>query len=150
MTFGTTAGKPWVEALPTPHGHPFTGRTFSRFHLIGNGGAAPTVGEIWATSDHTVESHAHDSDELLYVLDGAIEVNGRRMLTNDVVFIPRGTPYSARVLTGEGAHVLRVELPNADASREGAEYEARTWTGPLTDQGVPHLGVGAEKEDAAR
>jgi hypothetical protein len=64
MTFGTTNGKPWIEALPTNRGR-FTGRTFSRFHIVGAGGVVPSVGEIWATSDHTVESHAHDADELL-------------------------------------------------------------------------------------
>src|SRR5215213_2526276 len=77
MTFGTTEGKPWVEALPAERGSMFTGRTFSRFHIVGDGGALPTVCEIWATSDHAVKSHAHGSSELLYVLSGAIEVNGR-------------------------------------------------------------------------
>ena len=66
MTFGTTESKPWIEALPTKRGR-FTERTFSRFHIVGADGSAPTVGEIWATSDHAVESHAHDADELLSV-----------------------------------------------------------------------------------
>jgi len=138
MTFGTTEGKPWIEALPTARGR-FTGRTFSRFHIVGAGGLALTVGEIWATSDHAVESHAHDADELLYVLSGAVSVNGRRLGSNDVVFIPRGAPYSARVITEEGAHILRVELPGGARGDEGAEYEARVWQGPLTDDGVPRL-----------
>lgn len=85
MTFGTTEGRPWVEALPTQPGR-FTGRTFSRFHIVDADGSVPTVGEIWATSDHAVESHAHDADELLYVLSGAIAVNGRRLRSNEVVF----------------------------------------------------------------
>jgi mannose-6-phosphate isomerase-like protein (cupin superfamily) len=138
MTFGTTESKPWVEALPTERGT-FTGRTFSRFHLVGGGGPVPTVGEIWATSDHAVDAHAHEADELLYVLSGAIAVNGRRLGPNEVVFIPRGTSYSARVLTGEGARVLRVELPNAAGQGEAAEYDARVWRGPLTDEGTPQL-----------
>lgn len=137
MTFGTTEGRPWVEALPTERGR-FAGRTFSRFHIANAGGAIPTVGEIWATSDHAVESHAHDADELLYVLSGAIAVNGRRLESNEVVFIPRGTSYSAQVLSDEGARVLRIELPNAD-SRDETEYEARVWQGPLTYDGVPQL-----------
>jgi quercetin dioxygenase-like cupin family protein len=136
MTFGTTEGKSWVEALPTPHGATFTGRTFSRFHLIG-GGAVPTIGEIWATADHAVAAHAHDADELLYVLSGAIEINGRMLKTNDVVFIPGGTPYNARVLTDEGSRVLRIELPYAGARTEGREYEAEVWQGPLTAEGIP-------------
>jgi mannose-6-phosphate isomerase-like protein (cupin superfamily) len=111
MTFGTTKDKPWVEALPTERGR-FTGRTFSRFHIAG-GGSVPAVGEIWATRDHAVESHAHDADELLYVLSGAVEINGRGLSADEVVFIPGGTPYSARVLTDEGARVLRIELPHA-------------------------------------
>src|SRR5688572_16726011 len=97
MTFGSTEGKPWVEALPTERGT-FTGRSFSRFLILSGGGAVPTVGEIWATSDHRVEAHAHPADELLYVLSGAIEIDGRRLGPNDVVFIPGGTSYSARVL----------------------------------------------------
>lgn len=147
MTFGTTEGKPWVEALPTERGT-FTGRTFSRFHLVGGRGLAPTVCEIWATSDHAVESHAHDSDELLYVISGAIEINGQRLGSNEVVFIPRGTSYGARVLSGEGARVLRVELANAAGRSEGPEYEARVWRGTLTDEGVPYV-VPAPTDDAS-
>lgn len=139
MTFGTTKGKPWVEALPTAHGATFTGRTFSRFHVVGNNGLVPTIGEIWATSNHSVEAHTHDSDELLYVLSGAIEIDGRRLETSDVVFIPGSTPYRARVLSDEGSHVLRVELPNGGRSAEAAEYGARTWSGPLTADGYPEL-----------
>lgn len=141
MTFGKTEGKQWIEALPTGRGNTFTGRTFSRFHIIGNGASTPNVGEIWATSDHTVESHAHDSDELLYVLSGAIEVNGQRLGANEVVFIPRGTPYSARVLTADGSHVLRVELPNANSRTEEPEYDARGRAGPLTADGFPDIGA---------
>jgi len=142
MTFGTTEAKQWVEALPTERGT-FTGRTFSRFHIVGTGSSVPTVCEIWATSDHAVESHAHDADELLYVLSGVIEVNGRRLGPNEVVFIPSGAHYSARVLTDEGARVLRVELPHDAGRSEGAEYTVRVWQGPLTDNGVPYLGDAA-------
>jgi mannose-6-phosphate isomerase-like protein (cupin superfamily) len=142
VTFGTTEGKPWVEALPTERGT-FTGRTFSRFHIAGDGGASPTVGEIWATADHAVESHAHDADELLYVLSGAVEVGGRRLGPNEVVFIPRGASYGARVLTDEGARVLRIELPDAGGRSEGREYDARVWRGPLTEAGVPRLDAAA-------
>ena len=138
MTFGTTEGQPWSEALPTQRGR-FAGRTFSRFHILNAGSSVPTVGEIWATSDHAVESHAHDGDELLYVLSGAIAVNGRRLGSNEVVFIPGGASYSAQVLTDEGARVLRIELPNADNRDERTEYEARVWRGPLTDDGVPRI-----------
>ena len=138
MTFGATESKPWVEALPTQRAG-FAGRTFSRFHIVNAGDEVPTVGEIWATSDHAVESHAHDADELLYVLSGAIAVNGRRLGSNEVVFIPRGTSYSARILTAEGARVLRIELPDNGGRGEGTEYEARVWRGPLTDDGVPQL-----------
>src|SRR5215217_6452113 len=128
MTFGTTEGKLWVEALPTERGT-FTGRTFSRFHIVSSGGAVPTVGEIWATPDHAVEAHAHGSDELLYVLSGAIEVNGRRLGKNDVVFIPRGAAYGARVLGDEGSRVLRIELPSVNNGAEISEYEAKIWRG---------------------
>jgi mannose-6-phosphate isomerase-like protein (cupin superfamily) len=139
MTFGTTKDRAWFEALPTERGS-FTGRTFSRFHIVDNSGSVPNVGEIWATSDHAVEAHAHGADELLYVLSGAIAINGRRLGSNEVVFIPRDASYSARVLTDEGAHVLRIELPNASRD-EGTEYEARVWHGPLTDEGLPQLGL---------
>jgi mannose-6-phosphate isomerase-like protein (cupin superfamily) len=138
MTFGTTASKPWVEALPTPHAT-FSGRTFSRFHIVESIGSVPTVGEIWATSDHTVEPHAHDTDELLYVLAGAILINERRVEANEVVFIPRGATYSARVLTAEGAHVLRIAMPGGRDGGEVGDYEPRVSRGPLTSEGVPQL-----------
>jgi mannose-6-phosphate isomerase-like protein (cupin superfamily) len=139
MTFGTTKDKFWVEALPTEHGSTFTGRTFSRFHLAGDGGGVPTVCEIWATPEHAVEAHAHDAAELLYVLGGIIELNGRKLAVNDVVFIPRGDSYSARVLSDEGCHVLRIELPGDGRSAEVSEYEARVWNGALTAKGYPKL-----------
>ncbi|HKA21548.1 MAG TPA: hypothetical protein VKN18_24950 [Blastocatellia bacterium] len=78
MTFGTTISKLWVEAIPTERGPSFTGRTFSRLHMFGNASGVTFGGEIWATSDPAVESHAHESDEMLYVLSGAIEINGLR------------------------------------------------------------------------
>ena len=143
MTFGTTKDKAWVEALPTGSGSEFTGRTFSRFHVIGDSsGATPTICEIWATSDHAVEAHAHDASELLYVLDGVIELNGRRLQANDVVFIPKGDAYNARVLSAGGSHVLRVAFPAGGGSNIEAaepEYAAKVWTGPLTAEGYPEL-----------
>ena len=139
MIFGTIEGKPWVEALPTKHGTPFTGRTFSRVQIVGDRKSIPTIGEIWATSDHAVEQHVHDSDEMFYILSGAIEINGRRLGANDAVFIPRGTSYSARVLADEGSHVLRIEFPNANTIEEEPEYSASVWTGPLTAEGAPDL-----------
>lgn len=138
MTFGSTEGKLWVEALPTARGG-FSGRTFSRLHIADASGLVPTVAEIWATSDHAVEAHAHDADELLYVLSGAIAINERTLGPNDVVFIPKGAAYSARVLSEEGTRVLRVELPRGARNVGEAEYEARVWRGPLTAHGLPHL-----------
>ena len=92
MTFGTTEGKVWVEALPTMCGATFTGRTFSRLHIADHNSAIPIIGQIWATSGHAVETHAHDADELLYVLSGVIEVNGQRFRGK------RGRLYSQRHL----------------------------------------------------
>ena len=138
MTYGSTAHKPWIEAIPIDGRSSFSGRTFSRFHLLpGPSSAAPAVAEIWATSDHRVEAHAHDSDELMYVVSGAIEVGGRRLDENDVVFIPGGTRYDARVLSHPGARVLRIELPNARTGDEEPEYRARAWSGALTSGGLP-------------
>src|SRR4051794_17862959 len=112
MTFGTTKGHRWSETLPTEQGASFTGRTFCRFHIVGDPKTTPSVCEIWATSDHAVEGHAHESDELLYVLSGAINVNGRLLGANEVVFIPRGSSYRACVAHDGGSHVLRIELPS--------------------------------------
>ena len=137
MTFGTTKDKPWVEALPVAP-HLFTGRTFSRHHIVGTRPGVPTVGEIWASPDHVVVPHAHDSDELLYVLSGSIEIDGRRLSANDVVFIPRGTAYDARVVGPDGSRVLRVALPGAVLAPD-AEDQPRIWQGALTDEGVPDL-----------
>ena len=138
MTFGTTENKAWVEALPTEQGQ-FAGRTFSRFHMIGGSESLPTVCEIWATSNHAVVSHAHDADELLYVLEGAISLNDQTVKANGIVFIPRGTSYGARVLSDEGAHVLRIELPNSAHVERSAEFGARVWDGPLTGNGLPDV-----------
>ncbi len=138
MTIGTTREKPWIEALPTGRGARFTGRTFSRFHIVGRGGE-PSVGEIWATGEHSVEAHAHESDELLYVLHGAIEIDGRLLSENEVAFIPRGTAYAARVASPDGGRVLRIELPSGRPRPSRPEYDGRVWTGPLTGDGVPRI-----------
>ncbi len=140
MTFGTTMGGQWHETLDTGRGAAFSGRTFCRIHMAGEPGA-PVVGEIWATSDHAVEGHAHDSDEMLYVLKGDIQVNDRKLGANEVVFIPRGSAYRARVMSGEGAHILRIEFPRARTrdQQEEPEYDSRPWPGPLTAEGFPDL-----------
>jgi len=139
VTFGATKGQPWSETLPTSRGASFTGRTFCRFHVAGRSSSEPTIAEIWATSDHAVEGHAHDSDEMLYVLSGAIEVNGRTLASNEVVFIPRGDSYRARVVSDDGSHILRVAFSSDHNRSEPQEYDARRWTGPLTDDGFPDL-----------
>src|SRR5262245_320098 len=136
MTFGTTDGQTWSETLPTGRGAHFTGRTFCRFHIPGTPGKTPSVAEIWATPDHAVEGHAHDADEMLYVLSGAIEVNGRALRANDVVFIPRGDSYRARAISAEGSHVLRVAFPGADDRPGAPEYGSRVWSGRLTASGL--------------
>jgi mannose-6-phosphate isomerase-like protein (cupin superfamily) len=142
---GSTGGQPWVEAVPTRDSS-FAGRTFSRWHLVGGNGDAPNVAEIWATGDHDVSAHAHDVDEILYVLRGAIEVNGRTLTKNDVAFIPRGSSYRARVVTPEGSHVLRVEFPQPRERAAANEYGAKVWRGPLTAEGVPDVGDSDESE----
>lgn len=146
MTFGSVSGKPWVEALPR-RGAGFAGRTFSRIHITGDGNSIPTVGEIWASPDHEVGSHAHEAPELLYVLSGEIEINDRRLCPGDTVFLPGRTEYRARVLSDGGARVLRIELPGADAAGRGPGYGSRVWTGRLTEEGLPDLRPGAEPQD---
>jgi mannose-6-phosphate isomerase-like protein (cupin superfamily) len=138
IRYGTTKQRPWIEAIPTSR-HGFSGRTFSRFQLASGEPGVPNVAEIWASSGHAAAAHAHDSDEVLYVLSGAIEIDGRRLEANDVAFIPAGTAYDARVVSADGSHVLRIELRGAAAGAAEAEYEARTWRGPLTAAGLPDL-----------
>jgi len=84
MVVGTTQGKQWTETLPTDRGAHFTGRTFFRLHILAEG--LPVIGEIWATSDHAVNGHSHEADEMLYVLNGAIEVNGQTHSVKSVAF----------------------------------------------------------------
>lgn len=137
MTVGTTHGKQWVETIPTSRGANFAGRTFFRLHMVGDG--LPSIAEIWATADHDVEGHAHDADELLYVLSGSIEVNGQAVGENEVAFIPGGTHYIARVRSDCGSHVLRIEFPHAGKNDEPPDYDFRPWEGPLTAEGFPDL-----------
>jgi hypothetical protein len=108
--------------------------------MAGDPRTLPTVGEIWATTDHAVDGHAHDSDEMLYVLQGSIEVNGRIVQSNEAVFIPRGESYQARVVSDGGSHVLHLEFPNAAAVRQPSEYDSRIWQGPLAKDGFPDVG----------
>jgi quercetin dioxygenase-like cupin family protein len=143
MIFGTTEGQPWSETLPTARGAAFTGRTFCRFPIPGGSPSVPSVAEIWATADHAVEGHAHDADEMLYVLKGIIEVNGHTLRAGGTVFIPRGDSYRARVVSKEGSHVLRVAFPSAADRAHPPEYDSRIWSGPLTADGFPDLGTAA-------
>jgi quercetin dioxygenase-like cupin family protein len=144
MTFGSTNGAPWTETLATERGAQFSGRTFCRLHTLGDRKSVPVIGEIWAAFGHRVEAHAHDADELMYVLRGSIEVNGRTLRANDVVFIPRGEAYHAAVVSPEGSHVLRIEFANPDRSEHESEYDAKTWAGPLTELGFPDLGMASD------
>jgi redox-sensitive bicupin YhaK (pirin superfamily) len=138
MTIGTTRSKTWTETLPTERGARFEGRTF--FRLLMAGKSLPSIAEIWATAEHAVEGHSHDASELLYVLSGAIEVNGRTVSQNEVAFIPSGSHYTARVLSSQGSHVLRVEFPHDETQDEPApEYDMRPWSGPLGNDGFPDL-----------
>jgi len=141
MTFSATEGQPWTDTLPTLRGAGFTGRTFCRFPIPGGSNTVPSVAEIWATADHAVEGHAHDADELLYVLRGAIEVNGHTLRAGGAAFIPRGESYRARVVSAAGSHVLRVAFPGAGGGAHPPEYDSRAWPGPLTDDGLPDLGA---------
>ena len=143
IRYGTTEGSRWSETLATAHGAPFTGRTFSRCHLPGDMPGVPTVHEIWATSEHAVDGHAHGGAELLYVLRGVIEVSGQALGANEVVFIPGGASYTARVLSSDGCHVLRVAFPSTSGSACEPEYAARAWSGPVTTNGFPDLWAGA-------
>lgn len=141
---GTTEGAPWSETLATAHGAAFTGRSFSRCHLPGDMQGVPTVHEIWATSEHAVEGHAHGGAELLYVLTGEIEVSGQTLGVNELAFIPGGVSYTARVRSRDGCHVLRVAFPGPDVSACEPEYAARVWSGPVTTSGFPDLTVAPE------
>ncbi len=140
VIIGSTKNKPWIEALPIPP-HSFVGRTFSRLHILSRDPAVPLVAEIWANKDHQVASHAHGNDELLFVISGAISVDGQRLAANEVVFIPSGTAYAARVESEEGSRVLRIVLPR-NAPRNEEPYEARVWNGPIRSDGAPDLGDG--------
>lgn len=133
VAFGKTAAEHWIETLPTQHDK-FSGRTFCRSFLRGSD--APSVVEIWATADHAVDAHAHDTDEVLFVLRGAIEINGVIVGTNELVFIPRGQSYSAKVVSAPGSHVLRIALTNSGAT---PQYGHQTWLGFLTEDGYPDL-----------
>ncbi len=137
MVIGTTQGKQWIETLPTERGGRFSGRTFFRLHMLGEG--LPVVAEIWATSDHAVDGHSHDAAEMLYVLDGSIEVNGKTLGRNELAFIPAGSHYTARIVSNGGGHVLRIALPSATSVDEAPEYDARPWGGPLSSDGFPDL-----------
>ena len=106
MVIGTTQGKQWTKTLPTDRGARFSGRTFFRLHMLGEG--LPVVAEIWATSDHAVDGHSHDAAEMLYVLNGTIEVNGQTLGKNELAFIPAGSHYTARIVSDGGSHVLRI------------------------------------------
>lgn len=75
---------------------------------------------------------------MLYVLKGAIQVNDRKLEANDVVFIPRGSAYRARVRSEGGAHILRIVLLRAQGGEP--EYGSRPWAGPLTEEGLPDPG----------
>ena len=137
MVIGTTQGQQWTETLSADRGARFSGRTFFRLHMLGEG--LPVVAEIWATSDHAVEGHSHDAAEMLYVLGGSIEVNGQTLGRNELAFIPAGSHYSARIVSNSGGHVLRIVFPYVSDPSELPEYDSRPWVGPLTHDGFPDL-----------
>lgn len=65
-------------------------------------GARQTMAQVWFKRGALVARHAHDSEQMTYVLDGALRftVDGEDLVARagEVVLIPSGVPHQIEVL----------------------------------------------------
>jgi quercetin dioxygenase-like cupin family protein len=65
-------------------------------------GARQTVAQVWFKKGALVARHVHDSEQVIYVLDGALccMVDGEDLVVRagEVVVIPSGVPHQMEVL----------------------------------------------------
>jgi len=81
-----------------------------RFKRFSFGSLAISSGMIveFEPGHHEIE-HSHQEDELFFILDGEMDVSGRRATAGTLVFIEGGTRYSLD--TGaDGSRYLRLEI----------------------------------------
>ncbi len=56
----------------------------------------PSLKEVRIAPDTLVEAHAHDTDEIIYVLDGELHLGARVLTAGSSVLIPGRTLYAFR------------------------------------------------------
>ena len=59
---------------------------------------------------HFEPPHSHAEDEVIYLLDGFLDLGKTRLDTGDAIYVPKDTRYSLRA-GAAGAEFLRVGLP---------------------------------------
>ena len=56
--------------------------------------------EVTVEPDAVIGQHAHDEDEIIYVLDGELRLGRQRLTAGGSIYMPGGTLYSFRAGSG--------------------------------------------------
>ncbi len=104
----------------------------------------PSVSQFWYPQDSGDHPHSHEIDELRFILNGEMDLAGRRVTPRTAIFVPKNTPFRMTNFSPGGVKLLRLELWDTHAGRPErpgppVKRESRTWEGPLTADGVPDL-----------
>ena len=133
--------QPWLESgRPTKDGL-LWGKVFMKPLIT----PTPNVLEIWYEPGWNSLRHSHPMDEIFYMLDGKLWVNGYELDAGSVAFVPKNTMYGPEYTMEEGAHFWRVEMWDSEHPYEGGPsapmvagvHNLRVWEGALQPNGAP-------------
>jgi hypothetical protein len=85
---------------------------------------SPSLVEVRASPDKPATAHAHETDEIVYVLEGELVIGRRVFGPESAVFIPANTLYSFRV-GPEGVRYLNMRTRRDDSYITRDELVAR-------------------------
>ena len=84
-----------VEAVKTPQGR-------TKYLVKNEAKVGPNIMVRYWGADTNLPIHAHNANELFYVLEGEVEVAGEIFGPGTALFVPKGVPYGPlRVPEGE-------------------------------------------------
>ena len=132
---------PWLESgRPTKDGL-LWGKVFMKPLIT----PTPHVLDIWYEAGWNSLRHQHPMDEIFYMLEGTLWVNGHELKVGSVAYVPKKTLYGPEYTMEEGARFWRIELWDTDDPYEGGpgqvmvagENNLRVWEGALLSSGAP-------------
>lgn len=100
----------WASVDASWSGRAAAGKPGVRYKPFAIGaGSVPTGQMVEYEPGHVEGAHSHDEDEILFLTDGCLELDGRSLGPGTLVFIEGGTVYGP-LSSEEGCRFLRLHL----------------------------------------